>query len=149
MNRLNKPFYLCLDDFRRVQHCIVRQKKNGIEEFAPLLALTNTLPEDWLLAKSYGEFCFLLDNLGFPDMVSLDHDLDETAMEECMAAIGEGREFNYAVVKEKTGLDCVKYLIKKCGEAGVRMPKYYVHTANPNGAANMIAELEQYKKAQS
>lgn len=149
MNRLNKPFYLCLDDFRTVQHCIVRHQDGEAEKFTPLLTLTKTMPTDWLLAKSYKEFCFLLDNLGIPDMVSLDHDLDETAMEECMLAIGQGREFNYAFVKEKTGLDCVKYLIKKCGEAGVKIPKYHIHTANPNGAANMLRELEQYEKAQS
>lgn len=138
-----------MDDFRHVQHCIVRHKGGDEEKFTPLLSLTKTLPVEWLLAKSYEEFCFLIDNLGIPDMVSLDHDLDETAMVECMAAIAEGREFNYKAVKEKTGLDCARYLIKKCGESGVKIPKYLVHTANPNGAANMIAELEAYKKAQS
>jgi len=85
---------------------------------------------EWRIAKSYNEAVFAVFKYGFPQEVSLDHDL------------GGGSDV-------KTGYDFAKWLIEYDHETG-KMPKdfrYHCHSANPVGRKNILELLEAYINA--
>jgi hypothetical protein len=90
-------------------------------------------PEGWELVKSYGEFVDWVTANGVPDVVSFDHDLAPEHYDPNWD--DPDRKINYPAMKEPTGYDCAKYLVK------VGFPKLVrVHSWNVAGAAN-IANL--------
>ncbi len=67
-----------------------------------------------------------MDN-GLPEYVSFDHDL---------ADISDSH-------KEKTGYDCVKWLVDYCIDNKIiKFPNYQVHSANPIGKKNITSYVE-------
>ena len=139
-------YRLILDDLRTAQQCTV---SNGKFNYVPLLQLTETKPEDWVIVRNYDQFVQVIKERGIPDFISFDHDLDRSAMREYFFAIENGKPFNYNNVKEKTGLDCAKFLIDKCKESVRILPEITLHTANTLGWENINAELEAYRKFQA
>jgi len=79
----------------------------------------------WTIARSLNEVQELIGKQGFPDFVSLDHDL------------GDG---------EPTGHDIAKWLIKYDLDTGTMPPdfQYYTHSRNPVGKANIDGLLSNY-----
>lgn len=80
--------------------------------------------DDWLIARSTEEAKWFCSG-GAPDFISFDHDLG-----------GEDR-----------AVDFVKWLIERDLDQPGFIPlgfRYTIHSANPIGAANMRALLEQY-----
>ena len=73
--------------------------------------------EGWLVVRSYGEFCEAVDFLGFKiSHVSFDYDLDMTDK------------------KNKTGLDCARYLKFKFKGVGRSLyPEILIHSTNEIG----------------
>lgn len=111
--------YLCLDDYRKVEECLLTF--DGIfrpDEKQFLLEATNTNKWDWDLVKSYDEFKKYIDENGVPEIVSFDSDLEPRAY------VGDYSSGN-------SGLNCLYYLIEKCKELGRRLPVCYVHSFNP------------------
>lgn len=91
----------------------------------------DTNNDDWVIVRSYNEFCDYIWENGVPNFISFDHDLADDD--------GVDAEGNSC---EKTGLDCVKWLI----DLGAEIPKYNVHSSNPVGKKNIISLIENYKK---
>jgi hypothetical protein len=89
------------------------------------------------LVKSYEEFILYIINRGIPDFVSFDHDLSYEHYESNKSC----ENFN-----EKTGYDCVKWLIDHCLENKLRFPDYYVHSMNIIGKENIDDVISSYKK---
>ena len=84
---------------------------------------------DFVVVRSYGDFVECLHELGLPTFVSFDHDLGET----------------------RSGLDCAKYIVEAVLN-GNTLPKgfsFFVHSANPVGAANINGLLSQFLDLQS
>lgn len=78
----------------------------------------------WHVARSYEQAVFLVDMLGFPEMVSFDHDLGE----------------------DRTGMDFAHFLINLDLDSGT-MPDHFtfrVHSANPVGHENIVSLLTRY-----
>jgi hypothetical protein len=85
-------------------------------------------PDDshnWHICRSFNEFIDTITSLGFPDMVSFDHDLGENV---------------------PTGMDAAKHLVELDLNTGDMPDKFFytVHSANPVGAANIRGLLENY-----
>lgn len=80
----------------------------------------------WEIVRSYDEFVdFILKN-GVPDTISFDQDLADAHY-----ASGEPPPEGW---KEKTGLDCAKWLINYCIEKELPFPENItVHSMNPVG----------------
>src|SRR5690606_9463716 len=84
------------------------------------------LDDTWYIVRSYNEFVSYIETKGIPYWMSLDHDLGE----------------------EKTGNDCLKYLlkyIKKRIDNQEEVPEqifYSIHSQNPVGAKNMHHTME-------
>jgi hypothetical protein len=78
---------------------------------------------DWMLARSIQDAKDIVNSLGRPIMMSLDHDLggDTTVME------------------------FLRWLVDEHYDAGP--PNYMVHSENPVGAQNIVAYLESWRRS--
>lgn len=104
--------------------------------------------EDWVIARDYAQFVSIVRITGLAniEVISLDHDLGDTAMTEYYSNVGPNYTLDYDNILEKTGLDCCKFLISESLTSGVPLPQVYVHSANPIGAANMMGYINNYYK---
>jgi hypothetical protein len=86
------------------------------------LAFGENLDVTWV--KDYDEFVKYFKKNEMPYAISFDDDLNN----------------------EKTGLDCAKWIVDYCMNNAVRLPKYFVHSANPAGRENIQSYLDNYLK---
>lgn len=101
----------------------------------------------WIIIRGHSEFIQIIKRDGMPRRISFDHDLGPNAYKE---VINSGFNFNYDNLKgEKTGLDCVKWLVEYCMNTNEEFPEYYVHTMNPVGKLNIESYIESYKKSKT
>jgi hypothetical protein len=93
------------------------------------------------------------------EVISLDHDLGDTAMSEYFNNVSPNYTLNYDNIKERTGLDCAKWLVNhfydtntewieltriiKRGD-GMNFPQIYTHSANPIGSANIMGYINNF-----
>ncbi len=104
--------------------------------------------DTWVIARNYDEFVKIVNESGLSsiDMISLDHDLGESAMKEYFTNVSPNYKLDYNNISEKTGLDCAKFLVDKSIEDNVPLPLVYVHSANPIGSANIMGYINNYLK---
>jgi hypothetical protein len=100
----------------------------------------------WTIVRNYDEFVFNLQKIGFDniEIVSLDHDLDETAMKEWSTNVVKNYKINYDNIKEKTGYHCAKWLIDNWLN-GEKVFDVYTHSANAIGSANIMGIINNYR----
>lgn len=106
----------------------------------------------WIIVRSHDAFVRHIQNFGVPQLVTFDHDLCDEHYQEYSHAtdermVGEGKEFRYDKMKEKTGRDSALWLANHCIENGIPIPQYFVHTLNGIGAKNIVSILESAHKA--
>lgn len=123
----NKKIYLYLDDIR--------------------------IPKDvesWQVVRNYDEFVahIKMNGLESYEVISLDHDLGESAMKEYYTNVKPNYELDYKRIEEKTGYDCAKFLVAESMTKNIPLPQIYVHSANPIGAANIIGYINNYFRNQ-
>ena len=116
---------------------------------------------DWIVVRNYDEFVKKILNFGLSNigLISLDHDLGETAIKEYHKNTSPNYELNYGNILEKTGLDCVKWLINHFYDTNpkrvnmsrfdkkkypIKFPEVVVHSANPIGSANMMGYMNNF-----
>jgi hypothetical protein len=117
--------------------------------------------DDWVIARNYDEFIstILLKGLENFETISLDHDLGDTAMKEYFNNVSPNYTLDYNNIKEKTGLDCAKWLVhhyfdkydkkesrNEKKQNGITFPTVYVHSANPIGSANIMGYINNFFK---
>ena len=104
------------------------------------------IDEDWVVVRSYDEFVKTVEEIGFDniELISLDHDLGDTAMQEWKTNVYHNYKIDYNNITEKTGYDCAKWLVEKWmeGETGFDV---YTHSANAIGSANIMGYINNYK----
>lgn len=82
----------------------------------------------WILARSFEQAVTAISVMGAPSYVSFDHDLGEDT---------------------PTGMDLAKWLVEQDLNRTIKLPndfRFFVHSANPVGAANIEGLLTQYLK---
>jgi hypothetical protein len=104
--------------------------------------------KDWVMARDYDAFVsnilyYGLENI---DLISLDHDLGDSAMTEYYNNVRDNFKLDYNNINEKTGLDCCKFLVNHSMDTNIPIPLVRVHSANPIGSANMIGYINNYLK---
>lgn len=116
---------------------------------------------DWNVVRNYDEFVKKVLELGLANinLISLDHDLGDTAMAEYFKNVSPNYKLDYNNIKEKTGLDCVKWLINHFYDTNpkrvnmnrsdkrnypIKFPEIVVHSANPIGSANMMGYINNF-----
>jgi hypothetical protein len=95
------------------------------------LAFGENLDVTWV--KDYDEFVKYFKKNEMPYAISFDHDLSNELTD-------------HPELNEKTGLDCAKWIVDYCMNNAVRLPKYFVHSANPVGRENIQSYLDNYLK---
>ena len=124
----------------------------------PFLNEEGKVPEDeyggyyninWVL--NYEQFVKWIERFGLPDAISFDHDLAEEhyTPEYFWDNYEESKKFQEwkkQSYKEKTGLECVAWLVEYCKTNQVKLPKCYIHSANPIGADNIRDCIKNYAK---
>lgn len=100
----------------------------------------------WRVVRNYHQFVDVIQELGLDsiDHISLDHDLGDSAMNEYYQNVKPNYRLDYDNIQEKTGMDCVKWLVDYCLDNRSDMPLVTVHSANPIGSANMMGWINNY-----
>lgn len=101
---------------------------------------------DWVVVRDYDAFVsnILYYGLENVDLISLDHDLGDTAMIEYYNNVKHNYKLEYQNITEKTGYDCCKFLVDHSMDNNIPLPLVYVHSANPIGSANMMGYINNY-----
>lgn len=101
---------------------------------------------DWQVVKSYDELVahIKMNGLENYEVISLDHDLGDTAMNEYYNNVHPNYTLDYNNITEKTGLDCAKFLVAESMNTKIPLPQIYVHSANPIGSANIMGYVNNY-----
>ncbi len=94
---------------------------------------------NWVIVRSYDQFVQTVTARGLPTFVTFDHDLGP----ESMAAVIKGEVYRG---REKTGLDCAKWLVEKCLDEHAALPRWTVHSLNPIGRENIAEYLKQAQR---
>ena len=103
------------------------------------------LEQDWVIVRSYEEFISKVNEIGLEDieLISLDHDLGDSAMSEWHKNVYHNYKLDYDNITEKTGYDCAKWLVEQWLN-GRPYVKVYTHSANAIGSANIMGYINNY-----
>lgn len=104
------------------------------------------IDKSWLVARNYDSFVDLVNKVGLEniEVISLDHDLGDTAMREWHNNVYKNYELNYDNIKEMTGYDAAKWLVSQWME-GKPVVDVYTHSANAIGSANIMGYINNYR----
>ena len=118
--------------------------------------------KEWVIVRNYAKFVAKVKEFGLQniDVISLDHDLGDTAMQEYHNNVSPNYKLDYGNIIEKTGYDCAKWLVNqfyennpwrvdmsisdKRNKKDFKFPKVYVHSANPIGSANIMGYMNNF-----
>ena len=102
--------------------------------------------KDWVVVRSYDEFVQKINEVGMEniELISLDHDLGDSAMKEWLHGVVRNYEINYDNITEKTGMDCAKWLVEQWMD-GKPVVEVVVHSANAIGSGNIMGLLNNYR----
>jgi spore coat polysaccharide biosynthesis protein SpsF (cytidylyltransferase family) len=103
---------------------------------------------EWKTVRNYDEFVSYITKNGLPDFISFDHDLSDEHYNPDMYNGQEIYNKHYAEFKEKTGMDCAKWLVDYCMDNKKELPDFVVHSMNPAGGENIKLLLDQFKEFQ-
>jgi hypothetical protein len=122
------------------------------------------IEKDWIVVRNFDEFKSKVREIGLGNigLISLDHDLGDTAMKEYFNNVSPNFKLNYDNITEKTGYDCAKWLVdmfygqfpervhmqrsakNKANQEGFTFPTIVVHSANPIGSANIMGYINNF-----
>ena len=117
--------------------------------------------DNWIVVRNYDEFVSKVNEIGLADIdiISLDHDLGDTAMNEYFKNVSPNYQLNYDNIEEKTGFDCCKWIINHFYDTNpkrvnmsrldkkqypIKFPEVVIHSANPIGSANMMGYINNF-----
>jgi hypothetical protein len=100
----------------------------------------------WTIVRNYDQFVSTIQYIGLEniELISLDHDLGDTAMKEWYYGVTKNYAINYENIVEKTGMDCTKWLVNQWLD-GQPVVDVVVHSANAIGSANMMGYINNYR----
>jgi hypothetical protein len=102
--------------------------------------------EEWIVVRNYEQFVDRINQHGLEniEVISLDHDLGDSAMTEYYNNVRDNYTLDYSNISEKTGYDACKFIVNRSIETGIPLPQIYVHSANPIGSGNMMGYINNY-----
>lgn len=104
----------------------------------------------WEVVRNYDEFIahIKMNGLENYEVISLDHDLGESAMQEYYSNVKPNYTLDYKNIEEKTGMDCARFLVAESMIKNIPLPQIYVHSANPIGTHNILGYINNYFRNQ-
>lgn len=102
--------------------------------------------KEWVVVRNYEQFVSRINQHGLEniEVISLDHDLGDSAMVEYYNNVKDNYTLDYNNISEKTGYDVCKFIVNRSIETGIPLPQIYVHSANPIGSGNMMGYINNY-----
>lgn len=128
-------YKLFLDDIRTMTDCITYMHQR-IGKQNPIY-----LERDWVICRNFGCFKTTIEDMGLPDFISFDHDLQ--SYPTTIAEAEYAAKYNY---EEKTGYTCAQWLVDYCITKGLKIPEFAVHSMNPVGAERIFSLLIRAKQ---
>ena len=107
---------------------------------------TPILKDEWVVVRNYEEFVEKVTEIGLEniELISLDHDLGDSAMKEWHTNVYHNYKLDYDNITEKTGYDVAKWLVEQWMN-GQPVVEVYTHSANAIGSANIMGLLNNYR----
>lgn len=104
------------------------------------------IDEGWEVVRDYEQFVSTVMYIGLEniELISLDHDLGDTAMKEWHTNVYHNYTLNYDNITEKTGMDCAKWLVGQWMN-GQQVVDVFTHSANAIGSANIMGYINNYR----
>jgi hypothetical protein len=101
---------------------------------------------DWVVVRNFDEFVDKVNEIGLENvsLISLDHDLGDSAMKEWHKNVYHNYKLDYDNITEKTGYDVAKWLVNQWIE-GSPVVDVYTHSANAIGASNIMGYINNYR----
>jgi hypothetical protein len=101
---------------------------------------------DWVVVRNFDEFVDKVNEIGLKNisLISLDHDLGDSAMKEWHKNVYHNYKLDYDNITEKTGYDVAKWLVNQWME-GSPVVDVYTHSANAIGASNIMGYINNYR----
>lgn len=125
-----------LDDVRIPKDCINYMYRR-------IGALNSIYLEEWVVVKNYNDFIeIIINNYNDITHISYDHDLADEHYTKDMYSGEEKYNKHYDSFKEKTGLDCAKFVKTFYNNNNLELPIMFVHSMNPVGTQNIINLFE-------
>jgi len=108
------------------------------------------LDKEWEVVRTFEELVKHIQQVGLEnyDVISLDHDLGDSAIQEYILNGSPNYTLDYNNILEKTGMDCARFLVAESMSTSIPLPQIYIHSANPIGSANMMGYVNNYLKNQ-
>jgi hypothetical protein len=137
---LNKT-YVGFDNLRAEPKLLLDDERTPQQVFELTKEEVYTYP-NWFTARSYNEFVDYIMNHPMPKVISFDHDLGGLD-EMVMSVEGELEQqeawdnYHTSKYREKSGYDCMKWLVDYCYERKIVFPRVLIHTQNPVGYDNI------------
>jgi hypothetical protein len=102
--------------------------------------------DKWVVVRDYDQFVNAVTKIGLDniELISLDHDLGESAMKEWHTNVYHNYKLDYSNITEKTGYDCAKWLVEQWIN-GKKVVDVVTHSANAIGSANIIGYINNYR----
>lgn len=146
LKKMTKKVLLWLDDYRDPFGKVNEPPHPYLQMYCP--DFFNEDDREIIWVKDYDEFVVWITENGLPTKISFDHDLAD----EHYAPPDRYGDYNVWAseqdFKEKTGMDCAKWLIDYCLDNNKELPIWTVHSANPSGAENIRRLLQNFLKFQ-
>jgi hypothetical protein len=103
------------------------------------------IDDDWIVVRNYDQFVETINEIGLENinLISLDHDLDESAMREWKKNVYHNYFLDYNNITEKTGYHCAKWLVQQWNE-GKPVVDVMTHSANAIGSANIMGIINNF-----
>lgn len=127
---------LWLDDIRNP-----RDTKVDWLQYSPIGYDVNVV---WV--KSYAQFIKYITEFGLPDGICFDHDLGKITEIELRQQGYSKEAARKAKQEEKSGYDCVNWLIEYCMDHECDVPPVGFQTSNPVGKENMMMKINNFRK---
>ena len=104
------------------------------------------IDSDWVIVRNYDEFVEKVTEIGLEniELISLDHDLGDSAMKEGHTNVYHNYKLDYNNITEKTGYDVAKWLVEQWMN-GQPVIEVYTHSANAIGSANIMGLINNYR----
>jgi hypothetical protein len=101
---------------------------------------------DWVVVRNFDEFVDKVNEIGLKNisLISLDHDLGDSAMKEWHKNVYHNYKLDYDNITERTGYDVAKWLVNQWME-GSPVVDVYTHSANAIGASNIMGYINNYR----
>jgi rRNA maturation protein Rpf1 len=138
-------YNLFLDDIRHPNEAYIDiESDSSIRSVESLKKISGIENDQWVIARDYDEFVFLINQLGIPLAISFDHDLQEEHIKYYYNVTQVSGVIEYENFKNKTGKHCADYFVEKFKNTQeAKAPKIFVHSANAYGAKRIKKVLKQ------